>query len=67
MIYYVYLQFVCVYRSCEEQLGACSFPSAHVQLTKRNQILMSAQPYKIRLILEMPETPHNKELGKFTR
>lgn len=57
----VHLQF----KSCDEQQGVCSFPSAHVQLTRRSQMLMAAQPYKIRLILDMPETPLNKELGMF--
>ncbi|XP_049882296.1 seipin [Pectinophora gossypiella] len=57
----VHLQF----KSCEEQMGICSFPSAHVQLTKRSHMLMSAQPYRIRLILEMPESDINKDLGMF--
>ncbi|XP_063543271.1 seipin [Cydia strobilella] len=57
----VHLQF----KSCDEQMGLCSFPSAHVQLTKYSQMLMSAQPYRVRLILDMPESPINKELGMF--
>lgn len=44
-------------------MGVCSFPSAHVQLTKRTHMLMPAQPYRVRLVLDMPESPPNKELG----
>lgn len=45
--------------------GVCSFPRAHVQLTKSNQLLMVGQPYKITLVLEVPESDRNKELGMF--
>lgn len=57
----VHLQF----KSCNEQRGICSFPSAHVQLTNKQQLLMVGQPYKVNLHLEMPESPANKELGMF--
>lgn len=57
----VHLQF----KSCDEEKGICSFPSAHVQLTKKQQLLMVGQPYKVNLHLEMPESPANKELGMF--
>nr|CAD7439367.1 unnamed protein product [Timema bartmani] len=57
----VHLQF----KSCEELQGPCSFPSAHVQLTKRQQLLMVGQSYKMFLNLEMPESPANKMLGMF--
>ncbi|XP_017884364.1 seipin [Ceratina calcarata] len=57
----VHLQF----KSCNEQKGICSFPSAHVQLTNKQQLLMVGQPYKVNLHLEMPESPANKELGMF--
>ncbi|XP_013145485.1 PREDICTED: seipin [Papilio polytes] len=57
----VHLQF----KPCEEQIGVCSFPSAHVQLTRRTSLLMSGQPYKIKLVLDMPETQINKDLGMF--
>lgn len=53
------------FRACEAEKGICTFPSAHVELTKRQQLLMIGQPYKIRLELEMPESPANKGLGKF--
>nr|CAH7756774.1 unnamed protein product [Callosobruchus chinensis] len=49
--------------SCSVEKGICSFPSAHVQLTKKQQLLMMGQPYKIHLDLEMPESPANRELG----
>ncbi|XP_013178696.1 PREDICTED: seipin isoform X2 [Papilio xuthus] len=57
----VHLQF----KPCEEQIGVCSFPSAHVQLTRRTSLLMSGQPYRIKLVLDMPETQINKDLGMF--
>ncbi|XP_076236503.1 lipid droplet biogenesis associated protein seipin [Calliopsis andreniformis] len=53
------------FKSCNERKGICSFPSAHVQLTNKQQLLMVGQPYKINLHLEMPESPANKELGMF--
>lgn len=51
--------------SCTASKGICSFPAAHVQLTKRQQLLMAGQPYKIHLDLDMPESPTNRELGKY--
>ncbi|XP_023954556.1 seipin [Bicyclus anynana] len=57
----VHLQF----KSCDENMGVCSFPSAHVQLTKSSQMLMSSQPYRIKLILEVPESQINKDIGMF--
>ncbi|XP_018335303.2 seipin [Agrilus planipennis] len=56
----VHLQF----KPCEDK-GICSFPSAHVELTKRQQLLMLGQLYRIHLELELPESPANKELGMF--
>nr|XP_018900580.1 PREDICTED: seipin [Bemisia tabaci] len=53
------------FKSCDEAKGICSFPNAHVQLTKRQQMLMVGQAYKIYINLEMPESPANKELGMF--
>ncbi|XP_012264254.1 seipin [Athalia rosae] len=57
----VHLQF----KSCDESKGVCSFPSAHVQLTKKQQLLMVGQSYKVNLHLELPESPANRELGMF--
>ncbi|XP_026461669.1 seipin [Ctenocephalides felis] len=57
----VHLQF----KSCEEGQAVCSFPSAHVSLTKKQQLLMIGQPYKVYLYIEMPESDANKNLGMF--
>ncbi|KAF4518690.1 hypothetical protein B566_EDAN002726 [Ephemera danica] len=57
----VYLQF----QPCEPDKGLCSFPSAHVELTKKQQLLKFGQQYRILLDLEMPESPSNKNLGMF--
>ncbi|XP_066254220.1 seipin isoform X1 [Euwallacea similis] len=51
--------------NCNSEKGMCSFPSAHVQLTSRQQLLMMGQPYKVSLDLDMPESPTNRELGMF--
>ncbi|XP_044727667.1 seipin [Chrysoperla carnea] len=56
---------VCTKSEYSRKSGVCSFPSAHVQLTKRNQLLMMGQPYKVEITLEMPESEANKELGMF--
>ncbi|XP_046627994.1 seipin isoform X3 [Neodiprion virginianus] len=53
------------FESCIDEKGICSFPSAHVQLTKKQHLLMVGQPYKVNLHLEMPESPTNRELGMF--
>ncbi|XP_034936677.1 seipin [Chelonus insularis] len=54
------------FQTCsKEGKGMCSYPSAYEQLTKKQQLLMVGQPYKINLHLEMPESPANKELGMF--
>uniref|UniRef100_A0A023FA80 Seipin n=1 Tax=Triatoma infestans TaxID=30076 RepID=A0A023FA80_TRIIF len=62
----VNLQFTpCDSNNSDMDKGVCSFPRAHVQLTKSNQLLMVGQPYKITLVLEVPESNRNKELGMF--
>ncbi|XP_051956099.1 seipin-like [Xyrauchen texanus] len=45
----------------------CSFPMANVSLLKngKDQVMMSDQPYRISLELEMPESPVNEQLGMF--
>ncbi|KAJ1521444.1 hypothetical protein ONE63_003113 [Megalurothrips usitatus] len=53
------------FEACRDGKGLCSFPTAHIQLTKRHQLLMAGQPYKIFVQLEMPESPVNKKLGMF--
>lgn len=59
----VYMQF----ESCttNNQRGPCSFPHAHVSLTKRQQLLMVGQPYRVYLSIDMPESPQNQDLGMF--
>ncbi|CAH4037457.1 seipin [Pieris brassicae] len=57
----VHLQF----KSCEDQMGLCSYPYAYVQLTKASYVLMSGQPYRIKLVMDVPESPNNKDLGMF--
>ena len=40
-----------------------SFPSAHVQLSKK-QLLMVGQPYIITVKIDLPETPRNQDQGE---
>lgn len=64
----VHLQFISCddMQQCVDSKGSqCSYPSAHVQLTKKQRILMIGQPYKIFINLEMPESPTNFDLGMF--
>lgn len=49
--------------ACGVTKGICSYPSAHIQLTKKQHLLMVGQPYNIILTLEMPESPANVNLG----
>ncbi|EDV22094.1 uncharacterized protein TRIADDRAFT_59236 [Trichoplax adhaerens] len=44
---------------------SCSFPTANVSLRTFPKQLMSGQVYRVSLILEMPESPVNKDLGVF--
>ncbi|PZC72497.1 hypothetical protein B5X24_HaOG211094 [Helicoverpa armigera] len=53
------------FKPCEDKSGICSYPYAYVQLTKASNILMPKQPYRIKLVLEMPESQVNKDLGMF--
>lgn len=52
-------------RACLNDQAICSFPRAHVALTKRQQLLMVGQPYRIIVNIDMPESPKNQELGMF--
>ncbi|CAG7720619.1 unnamed protein product, partial [Allacma fusca] len=63
----VALSLMGVTRSCEKRNheGMCTFPTANVTLTKRQQLLMVGQPYRILLEMEMPESPSNQNLGMF--
>lgn len=53
------------FRSCLNDQSICSFPRAHVSLTKRQQLLMIGQPYRIIVNIDMPESPKNQDLGMF--
>lgn len=57
----VHMQF----KSCLDTNGPCTFPHAHVALTKRQQLLMVGQAYKVSIEIDMPESPQNQELGMF--
>lgn len=48
-----------------DQPGICSYPSAHVSLTRKQQLLMVGQPYRVLVTLDMPESPKNQEAGMF--
>lgn len=53
------------FTSCEAGKGVCSYPQAYVSLTKRQQLLMVGQPYRVLVVIEMPESPVNQNLGMF--
>lgn len=50
---------------CERVMGKCGFLNATVELSERNPVLMTGQPYTIMIQLEMPESPVNRRLGMF--
>jgi len=57
----VHLQF----QPCEGQTAdRCSFPTALIPVGNRQQLLQG-QAYKIRLAMEMPDSPTNEDLGMF--
>ncbi|KAK6623378.1 hypothetical protein RUM43_009230 [Polyplax serrata] len=54
------------FKTCDDaESSICSFPYAHVILTRRQQFLMVGQSYKIYLNFEMPESVANRNLGMF--
>ncbi|GAB0086172.1 Seipin [Sergentomyia squamirostris] len=57
----VHMQF----KTCDYVTGPCTYPSAHVSLTKKQQLLMVGQPYKVLINIDMPETPQNQDVGMF--
>lgn len=57
----VHMQF----KTCSEENGPCTFPNAHVSLTKKQQLLMVGQSYRILVNIDMPESPQNQNLGMF--
>lgn len=53
-------------RTCEDPISSvCTFPSAHVQLTRRQQLLMVGQRYGVSVELELPESEANRDQGMF--
>jgi len=53
------------FEPCEGQTSArCSFPKATVALGKQQQMLQG-QVYTIKMMLEVPDSPGNEELGMF--
>ena len=55
------------YEPCETSVLKCSYLNATHDLStnRRNQVLMTGQPYIISVILDMPESLTNRELGMF--
>ncbi|XP_063707850.1 seipin [Culicoides brevitarsis] len=54
-----------LWKSSHDAQGICSYPSAHVSLTRKQQLLMVGQPYRVLVTLDMPESPKNQEAGMF--
>eukprot|EP00099_Drosophila_melanogaster_P016361 NP_570012.1 seipin [Drosophila melanogaster] len=70
--YYVYMPAIShtrpvhmQFKTCLETSTPCTFPHAHVSLTKKQQLLMVGQAYKVIVNIDMPESPQNLELGMF--
>ncbi|XP_073829852.1 lipid droplet biogenesis associated protein seipin [Musca autumnalis] len=57
----VHMQF----KTCLDTSTPCTFPHAHVSLTKKQQLLMVGQSYRVIIQIEMPESPQNLDLGMF--
>lgn len=53
------------FKGCMEINGQCSFPQAHVTLTENQRLLMQGQEYKVKITIQMPESPKNLDLGMF--
>jgi len=50
---------------CEDKPGPCTFPNASIKLDPHKQRLNIGQPYRIGIILELPDSYVNQELGMF--
>ncbi|XP_037813828.1 seipin [Lucilia sericata] len=57
----VHMQF----KTCLDTSAPCTFPHAHVSLTKKQQLLMVGQAYRVIVQIDMPESPQNLDLGMF--
>lgn len=60
-----FIVFLSIFRPCIDDNGPCSFPQAHVLLTKKQQLLMIGQQYRISVQIDMPESEENLRLGMF--
>lgn len=56
---------ISISRTCLDTSSPCTFPHAHVSLTKKQQLLMVGQSYRVIVQIEMPESPQNLDLGMF--
>ncbi|XP_058821576.1 seipin [Topomyia yanbarensis] len=54
------------YSKCHTGKECLQYPSDNVMLTKKQQLLMVGQPYRVILYLEMPESEQNDKTGMFT-
>ncbi|XP_053694818.1 seipin [Sabethes cyaneus] len=54
------------YRQCQADTKCLQYPTDTVELTKKQQLLMVGQPYRVILYLEMPESEQNDKTGMFT-
>jgi seipin len=50
---------------CEDRVGVCSFPNASIDFQTKKNGLMTGQPYSINLLLEVPDSPQNQDMGMF--
>lgn len=62
-VYVLSFDYCLYFRSCRD---CGTYPTAHVSLTKKQQILMVGQPYKVYINIDMPESAVNHEVGMFT-
>lgn len=52
------------FEACMDSKGLCSYPNASVDIGQ-NIRLMAGQPYSITLVLDVPDSFNNQELGMF--
>jgi len=50
---------------CVSSTGLCSFPNATLFLDPKKHRLMIGQPYRIQVMIEVPDSTANQELGMF--
>ena len=54
-----------IFEPCEQEIGRCGFLNGSVVFSDRDPVLMTGQPYTVAIIIEMPESPINRQLGMF--